>query len=41
VADLKIQVKHALDEARILVVGTSVLLGFHYRAPLAAGFDRL
>ncbi len=40
-ADLKIQVKHALDEARILVVGTSVLLGFHYRAPLEAGFDRL
>lgn len=39
--ELKRKVKHALDEARILILGTEVLLGFELRASLERGFDEL
>ena len=35
------KVKNALDEARILVLGTQVLLGFQYRSFFEGAFDRL
>src|SRR5207248_3476161 len=35
------KVKNALDEARILVLGAQVLLGFQYRAFFEKGFDEL
>jgi len=38
---LRSKVKNALDEARILVLGTQVLLGFQYRAFFERAFDRL
>jgi len=38
---LRTKVKNALDEARILVLGTQVLLGFQYRAFFEPAFDRL
>jgi hypothetical protein len=38
---LRAKVKNALDEARILVLGTQVLLGFQYRAFFEPAFDRL
>jgi hypothetical protein len=38
---LRSKVKNALDEARILVLGTQVLLGFQYRAFFEPAFDRL
>src|SRR5438105_9539434 len=38
---LRTKVKNALDEARILVLGVQVLLGFQYRAFFEPGFDRL
>src|SRR5919108_6025908 len=41
VADLRTKVKNALDEARILVLGTQVLLGFQYRAFFEKGYDKL
>src|SRR5947209_14017848 len=41
VADLKTKVKNALDEARILVLGSQVLLGFQYRAFFEKGYDKL
>jgi hypothetical protein len=41
VADLKAKVKNALDEARILVLGSQVLLGFQYRAFFEKGFSEL
>jgi hypothetical protein len=34
-------VKNALDEARMLVLGAQVLLGFQYRAFMEPGFERL
>lgn len=40
-ATIEAKVKHALNEARILVLGTQVLVGFHYRAVLEPGFDQL
>ncbi len=40
-AELPAKVKSALDEARILVLGTQVLLGFQYRAAFEPGFRRL
>ena len=40
-ADLATRVKNALDEARILVLGSQVLLGFQYRAFFEKGYDRL
>ena len=38
---VRTKVKNALDEARILVLGVQVLLGFQYRAFFEPGFDRL
>jgi uncharacterized protein DUF6328 len=38
---LRTKVKNALDEARILVLGVQVLLGFQYRAFFEPAFDRL
>src|SRR5712671_4595088 len=38
---LRSKVKNALDEARILVLGTQVLLGFQYRAFFEPAFERL
>jgi hypothetical protein len=41
VADLRQKVKNALDEVRILVLGSQVLLGFQYRAFFENGYERL
>ena len=38
---LRGKIKNALDETRILVLGTQVLLGFQYRAFFEPGFDKL
>jgi Family of unknown function (DUF6328) len=38
---LRAKVKNALDEARILVLGTQVLLGFQYRAFFEPSFEKL
>src|SRR5207302_2577868 len=38
---LRTKVKNALDEARILVLGTQVLLGFQYRAFFETTFPKL
>jgi hypothetical protein len=35
------KVKNALDEARILVLGVQVLLGFQYRGFMEPGYERL
>src|SRR5438128_1800697 len=35
------KVQHAVEEARILVVGTTVLIGFDYRSVFEQGFDKL
>src|SRR5258705_13450797 len=40
-ARLKDKVQNALDEARLLILGTQVLLGFQYRAVFERGFERL
>jgi hypothetical protein len=41
VASLHGKVKNALDESRILVLGSQVLLGFQYRAFFEKGYDKL
>lgn len=41
VSKLSIKVKNALDEARILVLGAQVLLGFQYRAFFEKGYEKL
>jgi len=41
VTSLRTRVKNALDEVRILVLGTQVLLGFAYRAFFEPRFERL
>jgi len=41
VTSLRSRIKNALDEVRILVLGTQVLLGFAYRAFFEPRFDRL
>ena len=41
VTSLRTRIKNALDEVRILVLGTQVLLGFGYRAFFEPRFDRL
>src|SRR5690349_24210590 len=41
VATLKNEVQNALDEARILILGTQVLIGFEYRAVFQERFDAL
>ncbi|MFL5375609.1 MAG: DUF6328 family protein, partial [Myxococcales bacterium] len=38
---LRTRIKNALDEVRILVLGTQVLLGFAYRAFFEPRFERL
>jgi uncharacterized protein DUF6328 len=40
-ARLKDKVQNALDEARMLILGCQVLLGFQYRTAFEEGFDRL
>ena len=39
--ELKDRIKDGLDEARTLMLGAQVLLGFEYRAAFEPGFDRL
>jgi len=39
-AKLKDRVQNALDEARMLVLGTELLIGFHYRSAFESGFDQ-
>src|SRR5829696_6410856 len=39
--ELKDKVQNALDEARMLILGSQVLLGFQFRAPLEPGFEKL
>jgi hypothetical protein len=39
--DLSHKIKTAMDESRMLILGASVFLGFHYRAPFESGFDSL
>jgi hypothetical protein len=36
---VKAKIRHALNEARILILGTQVLIGFQYRAVLEPGFE--
>jgi hypothetical protein len=40
-AEMKDKVQNALDEARMLMLGTEVLIGFDFRAVLEKGFDQL
>ena len=40
-AELQGKVKNALDEARILVLGSQVLLGFQFRAFFEKGYEKL
>jgi hypothetical protein len=40
-AKLKDKVQNALNEARILILASQVLIGFQFRAPLEPGFERL
>lgn len=40
-ARLKDKVQNALDESRLLILGSQVLLGFHYRSVFEFGFDKL
>jgi hypothetical protein len=40
-ANLKDKIKIALDESRMLVLGTQVLLGFQFRSAFEPAFDRL
>jgi len=41
VAKLKDKVQNALDEARLLILGAQVLLGFEFRSVFESGFERL
>ncbi|HVF91918.1 MAG TPA: DUF6328 family protein [Blastocatellia bacterium] len=40
-AELKDKVQNALDEARMLILGSQVLLGFQFRAIFEPGFEKL
>jgi len=40
-ASLKNKVQNALDEARLLILGSQVLIGFHFRSVFENGFDRV
>jgi hypothetical protein len=40
-AQIKDKVQSALDETRILILGSQVLLGFQFRATFETGFDKL
>ncbi|MBV9758443.1 MAG: hypothetical protein JO047_15455 [Alphaproteobacteria bacterium] len=39
--ELSKKVKTALDEARVLILGAQILLGFAFRGPFSDGFERL
>ena len=39
--ELKDKIENALNEARILILGGQVLIGFNYRAFFESGFERL
>jgi hypothetical protein len=41
VAKLKDKIQNALDEGRMLVLGSQVLLGFQYRSAFEPGFEKL
>jgi hypothetical protein len=41
VTELRDKIKNALDESRMLVLGTQVLLGLHYRSAFELSFERL
>jgi DMSO reductase anchor subunit len=41
VAELKDKIQNALDEGRMLVLGSQVLLGFQYRSVFEPGFEQL
>ena len=40
-AKLKDKIQNALDESRMLVLGSQVLLGFQYRSAFEPGFEKL
>src|SRR5947199_7513522 len=40
-AQLKDKIQNALDEGRMLVLGSQVLLGFQYRSAFEPGFEKL
>ena len=40
-AELKDKIQNALDEARMLVLGSEVLLGFQFRSAFEPGFEKL
>src|SRR6201992_3872528 len=40
-ARLKDKLQNALDEARMLILGSQVLLGFQFRSVLEPGFEKL
>jgi len=40
-AELKDKIQNALDEGRMLVLGSQVLLGFQYRSAFEQGFEKL
>ena len=40
-AEIKDKVQNALDETRILILGSQVLLGFQFRAVFEPGFETL
>lgn len=40
-AQIKDKVQNALDETRILILGSQVLLGFQFRSTFETGFDKL
>ncbi len=40
-AELKEKLDNSLDETRIMILGTQVLLGFQYRVVFESGFDQL
>jgi uncharacterized protein DUF6328 len=40
-AELRTKIQNALDEARILTIGTQMFIGFEYRLTMERSFDRL
>src|SRR5881275_2090918 len=40
-AQLKDKVKNTLDEGRILIIGSQVLIGFQFRSVFEPGFEKL
>ncbi len=39
--ELKDKIQNALDESRMLVLGSQILLGFQFRAAFEPGFNNL